>query len=235
MITKNTKTVMIADSNLLSKKRLQEIMEDGGHRIITADNGEDMVRIIRNKQKIDLLLMDMHLDKVDGLRMLEWMNLNINIKFPIVCMAPLVEIDSIFWKVKDLGAKEIISKNLTPELILESVNSILFSHSQKSRNNKRKFATIPAKFNLGMTDHEANILNISPKGMFLHTDMTLLTGSRVKVDFTLPNKDKTHITTTGTVKWITPKTKRQSLFSGVGIECQYPREINKRQLETFFA
>ncbi len=217
MITKNKKTILIADSSMLGRSRLVSICEDGGHRVITADNGRELAGHIKNKQSIDLLLMDMHLDKVDGLRMLEWINLNLSRSFPILCVASMNEHDSLLWKVRDLGAVGLISKNMPGEVILENINAALFSHTQKTRHKKRKFTTIPATFNLGMRDHGASILNISPGGLFLHTNMNLLTGSKVKVDFTLPDKERTHIQATGTIKWATPRNKKESAFSGVGI------------------
>lgn len=235
MITKNKKTILIADSSMLGRSRLENIFTDGGHRVIIAEDAMELVKQIKKKQNIHLLLMDMHLHKTDGLRVLEWMNKNLSRNFPTLCMAPMNEMEKLLWKVKDLGAAGIISKNMTGEIILETINTVLFSHAKKSRTKKRKFATIPAKFNLGTYDIKANILNISPGGLFLHTDMNLLTGSKVKVDFTLPNEERTSISATGTVKWATPRDKKESLFSGVGIEFLETKGPEQLKLSAFFA
>ena len=217
MITKNAKTIMLAESSPLATLRIKETLESAGHRVLLTDSAEDMVKKLRIHQSIDLLLMDLHLNKANGIRLLEWMNLNISRQYPIICMTSQSEADQVNWKIKELGAEKAISKNLPPEALKDEINDVLFSYFKKSRFTKRRLTAIPAKFNLGAAIHDGNILNISDGGLFLRTTLNMMTGSKLKIDFTLPNKERTPVTTTGTVKWVTPKTQKESTFTGVGI------------------
>lgn len=58
--------ILIVEDNSLNMKLARDILEAKGHTVVTADNGEDGVRLAA-AQLPDLVLMDIQLPGIDGI------------------------------------------------------------------------------------------------------------------------------------------------------------------------
>mgnify|MGYP006399181723 CR=1 FL=1 len=62
--------ILIIDDERAIRNTLREIFEYEEYKVLDADNGEDGLEIIK-KEKIDLVLCDIKMSKMDGMEVLE--------------------------------------------------------------------------------------------------------------------------------------------------------------------
>ena len=115
------KKILIAEdeeilSTLLEKKLIEE-----GYQIFVAENGEKTMEIL-NKEKVDLLLLDIVMPKKSGFEVMKEMKKDSKLsKIPIIVISnsgQSVEIN----RVKELGAKDwLIKTEFAPQEVVEKV------------------------------------------------------------------------------------------------------------------
>lgn len=62
-------TILLVEDNFINQQVVIELLEDLGHRVETADNGELAIKILASSEgqdKFDLILMDCHMPVMDG-------------------------------------------------------------------------------------------------------------------------------------------------------------------------
>jgi CheY-like chemotaxis protein len=65
----NLPSLLITDDDASFRQTLRELFEPEGFRTLLAGDGEEALRIVRN-DRIDLVLLDMHMPKLSGLETL---------------------------------------------------------------------------------------------------------------------------------------------------------------------
>jgi CheY-like chemotaxis protein len=63
--TKKTARILLAEDNVINQKLVVKILEKTGYDISVASNGEQAVSLLE-KEKLDLVLMDIQMPKMDG-------------------------------------------------------------------------------------------------------------------------------------------------------------------------
>lgn len=59
-------SVLLVDDNDLNRELLGEIVETAGHRVAMAQDGETALRLVRDGEPFDVVVMDMHMPGMDG-------------------------------------------------------------------------------------------------------------------------------------------------------------------------
>jgi uncharacterized protein (TIGR02266 family) len=213
------KRVFLADDSLFFRMRLSEILTDGGHEVVAARNGKELIdNIVNDTEGIDLLVLDLHMPDMDGFEVLGWIKENgYKKKFPVLVVTGVYDPLEVMGKLRDMGVARLISKAYTPEHINFMVNNVLYSDlAAAGQKRARVPVSIPVDFTVGDRSYSGFILNISDNGVFLHTKEELLTGSLLHLSFSLPESDKV-IKIHGIVRWSTGEKEAGNLFSGSGI------------------
>ena len=109
MIKAKLKKLLLAEDERTIARALKLKLELSGFEVITATNGEDALTILK-EQKIDLLLLDIMMPKVDGFSVMEEMKKMKN-KTPIIVLSNLSQEDDI-KRAQDLGAIDFFVKPL---------------------------------------------------------------------------------------------------------------------------
>jgi DNA-binding response OmpR family regulator len=123
MIKAKLKKLLLAEDERTIARALKLKLELSGFEVITATNGEDALTILK-EQKIDLLLLDIMMPKVDGFSVMEEMKKMKN-KTPIIVLSNLSQEDDI-KRAQDLGAIDFFVKSNTPlSEILVKINTFL--------------------------------------------------------------------------------------------------------------
>jgi CheY-like chemotaxis protein len=239
MITDDPKNILLADDSLFFRTQLGEVIRDAGHNVQLVKDGGAAIDVIKdNVEGIDMLLLDLQMPVANGFKVLEWMKEeSLTSKIPVVCLTGVYDPEEVGEVLEDLGAKALITKDISPEQTVECVNKILFAEKLSSaRELDRTFVALPAKFVMGSGAHKGSLLNISPGGAFLHTPLKLKDGNMISLDFTLPNPENGEdltINTRGEVKWTTSPDATDSRFSGAGIEFKRLTKVEKKLLDIF--
>lgn len=57
--------IMVVDDDRNTRRLLQAVLENGGYRVVTAENGEDALAVM-DREFVDLVVLDVMMPKIDG-------------------------------------------------------------------------------------------------------------------------------------------------------------------------
>lgn len=235
MITKDSKSILIADDSVFFRTKLSDILVEAGHRVRFAKDGREVLNEIRiDSNSIDLMMLDLQMPDIDGFGVLKWLDENgFKGKFPILVITGVYEPVHVMEKLKELGATGLMTKGSTPEQIIFRVNRILFPEKiLHGTPRERVPVSLPVDFILGNIARTGFLLNLSESGAFLHTKHELLIGALVHLKFSLPGSEKL-LDLKGIVKWSTNDVASKTLFGGYGIMFTSSSEEDRESLKGF--
>ena len=116
-------TVLVVDDETRMRKLIKDFLNAKGYNILEAEDGEKALEIYEDKkEKIDLVLLDVMMPKLDGWSVLR--QIRQSSKVPIVMLtARGEEQDELFGF--ELGVDEYISKPFSPKILVARVEAIL--------------------------------------------------------------------------------------------------------------
>ena len=116
-------TILIVDDELRMRKLIKDFLAKEGGHTIEASDGEEAIEIFQeNKDKIDLVLLDVMMPKIDGWAVLR--NIRKESNVPVIMLtARGEEQDELFGF--ELGVDEYISKPFSPKILVARIEVIL--------------------------------------------------------------------------------------------------------------
>ena len=116
-------SILVVDDEARMRKLIKDFLAAKGYSIIEAEDGEKALQIFEeNQPKIDLILLDVMMPKLDGWSVLRQIR-QIS-KVPIIMLtARGEEQDELFGF--ELGVDEYISKPFSPKILVARVEAIL--------------------------------------------------------------------------------------------------------------
>lgn len=114
--------VMIVDDESRMRKLVKDFLRREGYEVVEAEDGEQAVDIFFKNPKIDLILLDVMMPKLDGWQVCE--TIRQYSKVPIIMLtAKDSERDEL--RGFDLGVDEYISKPFSPKILMARIGAIL--------------------------------------------------------------------------------------------------------------
>ena len=115
--------ILIVDDEQDIRESLRDILEDEGHKVYLAENSE-AAKIIKDKEKIKLILLDIWMPDCDGITLLkEWAASN-KINCPVIMMSGHGTIDTAIEATK-IGAYDFLEKPISLQKLLNTINLAL--------------------------------------------------------------------------------------------------------------
>jgi two-component system, NtrC family, nitrogen regulation response regulator NtrX len=115
--------ILVVDDEQDIRESLKDILEDEGHNIFLAENAK-IARIIKDKEDIGLILLDIWMPDCDGITLLkEWAKTN-KINCPVLMMSGHGTIDTAVEATR-IGAYDFLEKPISLQKLLNSINSAL--------------------------------------------------------------------------------------------------------------
>ena len=116
-------TVLIVDDEERMRKLIKDFLSKKGYSILEAADGEEALKVFEeNQNKINLILLDVMMPKLDGWSVLR--QIRQTSKVPIIMLtARSEEQDELFGF--ELGVDEYISKPFSPKILVARVEAIL--------------------------------------------------------------------------------------------------------------
>ena len=116
-------TVLIVDDESRMRKLIKDLLAQKGYGILEASDGEEALQVFEeNQNKINLILLDVMMPKLDGWSVLR--QIRQSSKVPIIMLtARGEEQDELFGF--ELGVDEYISKPFSPKILVARVEAIL--------------------------------------------------------------------------------------------------------------
>jgi DNA-binding response OmpR family regulator len=119
----NNITVLIVDDEQRMRKLIKDFLLKKEYNILEAEDGEKAIQIFEeNKEKINIILLDVMMPKLDGWSVLRKVRQESNV--PVIMLtARGEEQDELFGF--ELGVDEYISKPFSPKILVARIEAIL--------------------------------------------------------------------------------------------------------------
>ena len=130
----NDVTILVADDEARMRKLVKDFLNKNEYKVLEASNGEEALKVFEeNKNKINAILLDVMMPKLDGWSVLRQIRQTSNV--PIIMLtARGEEQDELFGF--ELGVDEYISKPFSPKILVARVEAILNRANPKGNEVK---------------------------------------------------------------------------------------------------
>lgn len=114
------KTILIVEDNLLNMKLFKDVLQSGGYRTLSTNDGRKAISIARDDRP-DLILMDIQLPEVSGLEVTKWMKDDDTLRdIPIIAVTAFA-MKGDEERIRRGGCEGYISKPISVSTFLETV------------------------------------------------------------------------------------------------------------------
>ena len=127
-------TVLIVDDEFRMRKLVKDFLSKENCKVLEAEDGEVALNVFEeNKEKINLILLDIMMPKLDGWSVLR--QIRQESKVPVIMLtARGEEQDELFGF--ELGVDEYISKPFSPKILVARIEAILNRTIEKNKEKK---------------------------------------------------------------------------------------------------
>ena len=127
-------TVLIVDDEFRMRKLVKDFLSKENCKVLEAEDGEVALSVFEeNKEKINLILLDIMMPKLDGWSVLR--QIRQESKVPVIMLtARGEEQDELFGF--ELGVDEYISKPFSPKILVARIKAILNRTIEKNKEKK---------------------------------------------------------------------------------------------------
>ena len=124
-------TIMVVDDNPDSLFIVKAILEGIGYDVITANSGQELFSRLE-EQEPDLIILDIMMPQMDGLKVLERLRGTAETSsIPVIILTAKVQYDDVLEGYK-LGADYYITKPFTSTQLINGINLILNGDQEHS-------------------------------------------------------------------------------------------------------
>ncbi|MCB9061966.1 MAG: response regulator transcription factor [Halobacteriovoraceae bacterium] len=116
--------VLVVDDSKAIYMMVSEMLNEGGHESLWAEDGLKAVEHIKNNEKIDLVLLDWNMPNMNGPEFLEANQKESLTQAPIMVMTTENKPDYI-KKAMSLGASEYIMKPFTSDILFNKIDLVM--------------------------------------------------------------------------------------------------------------
>ena len=131
--------ILLAEDNEINQKLALRLLEKKGYRVTVVNNGEEAVSIWE-KNHIDLILMDVQMPKMDGLKatkIIRKREEKTGTHIPIIAMtAHVLQEDK--KRCFDAGMDEYLSKPLVPKELIDTIEKIKNKELESRKSTRSK-------------------------------------------------------------------------------------------------
>jgi len=126
------KTILVVEDSNTSRDVTSHFLQQGGFRVLEAEDGEDALNILRNRH-VDLILTDIMMPNLDGWGLYREIRADKSFNLtPFVFLSVLDEIDDQVRGLT-LGVDDYLVKPVTPQQLIARVNTALMRSERLAR------------------------------------------------------------------------------------------------------
>ncbi|MGF1542490.1 MAG: response regulator, partial [Pleurocapsa sp.] len=125
-VSSNISTILIAEDSVATRRMLAKVLSAGGYQTIVCRDGQEALdKIKQHPGRIDLILSDIEMPKVNGFELLQQVRANPTLKNIPVVMATSRTGDRHKQEAIKLGATDYLGKPVQPQELLTTVATLL--------------------------------------------------------------------------------------------------------------
>ena len=132
-------TILVVDDESRIRKLIKDFLVKEDYTVLEAEDGEKALEVFdENEKKINLILLDVMMPKLDGWSVLR--QIRQRSKVPVIMLtARAEEQDELFGF--ELGVDEYITKPFSPKLLVARIKAIL-NRTEKRENTEKNYGGI---------------------------------------------------------------------------------------------
>src|SRR5262249_16291519 len=116
--------ILVVDDNRMNRLLLGRTLEQQGHKVAFAENGQQALDQLHH-QPFDLVLLDVEMPDLDGYHVLDQLSGDHHLRnIPVIMTSALDELDSVV-KCIELGAEDYLTKPINPVLLKARIRASL--------------------------------------------------------------------------------------------------------------
>ncbi len=127
--------LLLVDDEVAHLKTLERLFTKEGHEVLTAENGEDALDIIR-RERVNLVITDLKMGEVDGMDLLKLVK-TLQPEAEVILMTAFGTVERAVRGMKD-GAYDFVSKPIKRATILKAARQALEKQALVAENRKLK-------------------------------------------------------------------------------------------------
>ncbi len=160
----NQGKILVVDDNRMNRMKLSHSVEQQGHIVRLAENGQEALSLLKDEE-FDVVLLDIIMPEMDGYQVLDRIKGDPDLRdIPVIVISALDEIDSAVRCI-EIGAEDYLPKPFNPVLLRARLNASLekkklrdlekaYLQQEMMLRQNEKLATL-GKLSAGMA-HEMN-------------------------------------------------------------------------------
>ncbi len=122
-ISQQEKIILLADDEIMLQDLIAELLETVGYYVIKVQTGEEVLEILKDVIKVDLLIIDYNMPKMNGLECIEQIR-KLKFDVPIILSSgSLIFSDNI--QIENYGVNSILQKPYDFDTMLNEVKKII--------------------------------------------------------------------------------------------------------------
>lgn len=183
----STKTIVVADDTAFVRERFATALSEAGlHSITVASMPELLACLKPEHQKIDLVLLDLHLGPRRGVDVARIVTDRVGQDVPVLIFSGTIANAGEARALAALGVAGYINEYCAPQHILPSLAPHLYPDKFDRRGSPRVILAVGVSYRLGNQIASGLSLNLGKGGIGIRTMSPLETGSVARVRFRLP-------------------------------------------------
>ena len=115
--------ILVCEDDVMTQKAIEHKLKSEAYEVEKASDGEEALKILEEKD-IDLLITDLHMPKLDGLELINYLRNEKNKNIPII-MLTRVGVEETVLKAFELGADDYVTKPFSPNELILRVKKVL--------------------------------------------------------------------------------------------------------------
>lgn len=114
--------ILVADDESRMRKLVRDFLVKAGYEVIEAKDGEEALDLFYKDNKVDLIILDVMMPKIDGFGVLK--EIRENSRLPVIMLTALSEEKDELMGFK-YGVDEYVSKPFSPKVLVARVEALL--------------------------------------------------------------------------------------------------------------
>lgn len=129
-------TILVVDDEFRMRKLVKDFLQKEDYNVIEAADGEEAIKLFEeNKEKINLILLDVMMPKLDGWSALR--QIRQESKVPVIMLtARGEEQDELFGF--ELGVDEYVTKPFSPKILIARIKAIINRTDNKEKEKENR-------------------------------------------------------------------------------------------------
>lgn len=119
--------IMVVDDVAAIREILTALLQDAGHRVLEAKNGEEALTFAETK-RVHLVLTDINMPGINGLDLIKSLRQQKNYSHTPILILANDSNDENIEKAKELGACGWVAKPFKPENLIGVINQVLVDY-----------------------------------------------------------------------------------------------------------